>query len=141
VIKSFADKETERLIGGVNPRRSQHQEPIKRQLEERINYKGLWENHGLIFPSSTGTLMSHNTLNSRHFKLPLKKASLPGTRPYDLRQTFATFWLESGEHPKILQEILGHSRIDLTLDTYSHVVPHMQREAMPRFSERFSGSF
>jgi hypothetical protein len=28
VIKSFADKETERLIGGVNPRRSQHQEPI-----------------------------------------------------------------------------------------------------------------
>ena len=48
---------------------------------------------------------------------------------------------ESGEHPKILQEILGHSRIALTLDTYSHVVPHMQREAMQRFGDRFSGSF
>ena len=52
--------------------------------------------------------------------------------------TFATLWLESGEHPKILQEILGHSRISVTLDTYSHVIPHMQREAMSRFGHMFS---
>jgi integrase len=113
----------------------------KRQLEERMKYKGLWEDHGLVFPSSTGTPMSHNNLNRRHFKPLLKKAGLPDIRPYDLRHTFATLWLESGEHPKILQEILGHSRIALTLDTYSHVAPHMQREAMRRFGERFSGSF
>jgi integrase len=113
----------------------------KRQLEERMKYKGLWEDHGLVFPSSTGTPMSHNNLNRRHFKPLLKKASLPDIRPYDLRHTFATLWLEAGEHPKILQEILGHSRIALTLDTYSHVAPHMQREAMRRFGERFSGTF
>ena len=113
----------------------------KRQLEERMKYKGLWEDHGLVFPSSTGTPMSHNNLNRRHFKPLLKKAGLPDIRPYDLRHTFATLWLESGEHPKILQEILGHSRIALTLDTYSHVAPHMQREAMRRFGARFSGSF
>jgi integrase len=85
--------------------------------------------------------MSHNNLNRRHFKPLLKIAGLPDIRPYDLRHTFATLWLESGEHPKILQEILGHSRIALTLDTYSHVVPHMQREAMQRFGDRFSTSF
>jgi len=105
-----------------------------------MKYKGLWEDHGLVFPSSTGTPMSHNNLNRRHFKPLLKIAGLPDIRPYDLRHTFATLWLESGEHPKILQEILGHSRIALTLDTYSHVVPHMQREAMQRFGDRFSGS-
>jgi len=52
--------------------------------------------------------------------------------------TFATLWLESGEHPKILQEILGHSRISVTLDTYSHVIPHMQRDAMGRFGKMFA---
>ena len=58
-------------------------------------------------------------------------------RLYALRHTFATLWLESGEHPKILQEILGHSRIHTTLDVYSHALPHMQREAMERFGARF----
>jgi integrase len=68
----------------------------------------------------------------------LKRAELPNIRLYDLRHTFATLWLESGEHPKILQEILGHSRISVTLDTYSHVIPHLQREAMGRFGRMFS---
>jgi site-specific recombinase XerD len=47
-------------------------------------------------------------------------------------------WLESGEHPKILQEILGHFRISVTLDTYSHLIPHMQRYVMGHFGARFS---
>jgi integrase len=82
----------------------------KRQLEERMKYKGLWEDHNLAFPSSTGTSMSHNNLNRRHFKPLLKKANLPDIRPYDLRHTYATLWLESGEHPKIFKKswvILG----------------------------------
>lgn len=112
----------------------------KRQLEEQVRYVGLQENHGLVFPSKTGTPMSANNLSRRHFKPLLRRAGLPDVRLYDLRHTFATLWLESGEHPKILQEILGHSRISVTLDTYSHVVPHMQREAMGRFGERFSAS-
>jgi integrase len=110
----------------------------KHQLEEQLRYDGLQENHGLVFPSTTGTPMSANNLSRRHFKPLLKRAGLPYVRLYDLRHTFATLWLESGEHPKILQEILGHSRISVTLDTYSHVVPHMQREAMGRFGKQFS---
>jgi site-specific recombinase XerD len=46
--------------------------------------------------------------------------------------------LERGENPKVVQETLGHSRISTTLDTYSHVMPHMQREAMGRFGRMFS---
>jgi integrase len=58
---------------------------------------------------------------------------------YTLRHTFATLWLESGENPKVLQEILGHSRIDVTLNVYSHVLPHIQHDAMGRFGRRFFG--
>ena len=79
--------------------------------------------------------------SSKILPIPSRKIypkRLPDIRLYDLRHTFATLWLESGEHPKILQEILGHSRISVTLDTYSHVIPHMQREAMSRFGHMFS---
>ena len=41
----------------------------------------------------------------------------------------------NGEHPKIVQEILGHAQIALTLDTYSHVLPSMQEGAVGRLGE------
>ena len=102
-----------------------------------MRFAGVWEDHDLVFPSRTGTPMNGNNLSRRHFKPLLRRAGLLDIRLYDLRHTFATLWLESGEPPKILQEILGHSRNSVTLDTYSHVVPHMQREAMGRFGVRF----
>lgn len=45
---------------------------------------------------------------------------------HELRHTFSTLMLENGEHPKIVQEILGHAQFSMTMDTYSHVLPHMQ---------------
>lgn len=64
-----------------------------------------------------------------HFKPTLKRAGLPQTiRFYDLRHTHATLLLRADEHPKKVAERLGHSTITLTMDTYSHVTPTMQRE-------------
>ncbi len=40
-------------------------------------------------------------------------------------------------HPKVVQEILGHSEISMTMDIYSHVLPTMQREAMDRLNQEF----
>lgn len=60
----------------------------------------------------------------------LRKASLPEIRFHDLRHTCATLLLSKGIHPKIVQEILGHSTISITLDTYSHVLPNMQEGAV-----------
>ena len=59
----------------------------------------------------------------------LKRAGLPMIRFHDLRHTAATLLLAQGVHPKIVQERLGHSQISLTLDTYSHILPGMGREA------------
>ncbi len=41
------------------------------------------------------------------------------------RHTVATLLLGKGTHPKIVQELLGHATISITLDTYSHVLPGM----------------
>ena len=50
-------------------------------------------------------------------------------RFHDLRHTCATLLLVKGIHPKVVQELLGHSNIAITLDTYSHVLPGMGDEA------------
>ena len=68
----------------------------------------------------------------RSLKPLLKRAGLKEIRFHDLRHTFATLMLEQGENPKVVQEILGHSQISLTLDTYSHVLPDIQEEAIRR---------
>ena len=70
----------------------------------------------------------------------MRAAGLPKTfRPYDLRHTFATLMLEQGENPKVVQEVLGHSRITHTMDTYSHVSPNIQKEAFGRLGKRLEG--
>src|SRR5829696_5113950 len=117
-----------------------------RYLEERLRYAEIWNAvwqaepryEDLVFPSLSGGPMDRDNLAARHFKPLLKRANLPDIRLYDLRHTFATLWLESGEHPKILQEILGHSRISVTLESYRHVIPHLQRDAMGRFGKMFA---
>ena len=97
----------------------------KRQLEERIQKAGLWEEHGLIFPSEVGTPMSGRNLY-RAYKIRVKRAALPQTlRFHDLRHTCATLLLRQGVNPKFVQELLGHADISLTLNTYSHVLPDM----------------
>jgi integrase len=51
-------------------------------------------------------------------------------RLHDLRHTCATLLLGKGVHPKIVQELLEHATIAITLDTYSHVLPDMQGEVV-----------
>ena len=66
------------------------------------------------------------------FKRLLKVAELPNIRFHDLRHSAATILLGMGIHPKIVQELLGHSSISMTMDVYSHVLPSMQQEAMSK---------
>ena len=53
----------------------------------------------------------------------------PRIRFHDLRHTHPTLLLASGVHPKIASERLGHSKVGITLDLYSHVLPDMQADA------------
>jgi integrase len=95
------------------------------QNEERLRVGSLWQDNGLVFPTTTGTTMSGTNLLGRHFKPLLKRAGLPPIRLHDLRHTCATILLVAGKHPKYVQELLGHASISITLDTYSHVIEGM----------------
>ena len=89
----------------------------KRQVEEQIQKAGFWKDHGLVFPSTVGTPLSHRNV-VRSFKALLKRADLPiGIRLYDLRHTCATLPLNGNVHPKYVQGLLGHAHIAQTLDT------------------------
>ncbi len=105
-----------------------------RQAEERLAAGLFWDDHGLIFPSSVGTPISHRNL-LRQFKSMVKKHNLPPITFHDLRHTCATMLLEGGVNPKVVQERLGHSRISTTMDTYSHVSPDMQKGAAKVISD------
>jgi len=67
----------------------------------------------------------------------LSEAKLPSIRFHDLRHSAATLLLSMGVHPKIVQEILGHSNVGITLNVYSHVLPSMQKDAMDMLHNAF----
>ena len=69
---------------------------------------------------------------THEFQVFLRKYRLQRMRLHDLRHTHATHMLQSGIHPKVAQERLGHSSIGITLDLYSQVLPGMQDEAAQR---------
>ena len=99
-----------------------------RQLEERLAAGPAWKDQGLVFPSTVGTPIEPRNL-TRHFKNVLQSAGLPNIRFHDLRHTAASLLVAQGVHPRVVMEILGHSQISLTMNTYAHVLPEAQREA------------
>ena len=93
-----------------------------------------------VFCDTQGHPLRKSNVVRRSFKPLLRKTGLPDIRFHDLRHTAATLLLTQGVHPKIVQERLGHAQISLTLDTYSHVLPSMQKEAAAKLDDLFAGS-
>jgi integrase len=75
--------------------------------------------------------VSHPRLNEREHERGYRKLPSPAITPrsrHDLRHAHATHMLASGIHPKVASERLGHSKVGITLDLYSHVMPGMQED-------------
>ena len=107
-----------------------------KQAAERLRAGIRYQDYDLVFATDTGQPLESRNLIKRHFKPVLKQAGLRETiRLYDLRHTCATLLLAAGEHPKIVSEMLGHASIQLTLDTYSHVLPDMQQGAVAKLED------
>jgi integrase len=97
------------------------------QLGERVRAES-WIDQDLVFCRPDGRGIESSTV-PYHFHRALQRAELPRVRVHDLRHTAATLLLSGGVHPKVVQDMLGHSTVMLTLDTYSHVSPNMHAEA------------
>ncbi|MFW6047195.1 MAG: tyrosine-type recombinase/integrase [Candidatus Woesearchaeota archaeon] len=112
-------------------------EVLKKVKKEQVEYRLLFgpdynENLNLVFCNETGYPFSPDT-PGRRFKRIAQKINLDNYTLHDLRHSHATLMLKAGVHPKIVQERLGHSSINITLDTYSHVIPSMQKESVDKF--------
>ena len=129
--KTSSSKRTLPLPNKVERALARHAE---RQAEERM--RDDWEDYGLVFPSERGTPMEPRNL-VRHFKSLLERADLPDIRFHDLRHSCATMLIAQGTHPRTVMEILGHSQISVTMNTYGHVMPETQRAAAEALERLF----
>jgi len=105
----------------------------KQQLEKAMMDSTLGEDD-LVFGHPDGTPFVPDTITHVWQKI-LKKSEIKRIRLHDARHTHATVLPAQGVHPKIVQERLGHSSIQMTIDTYSHVLPGLQEAAALRFDE------
>jgi integrase len=110
-----------------------------RQHEARTLLGPEWKETGLVFTTWFGTALEPRNV-VRSFKSILKKAELPDIRFHDLRHTCATLLLVQGVHPRVVMEILGHSQISLTMNTYTHVAPQAQNQAAGLMDDPLSGN-
>lgn len=98
---------------------------------------------GLVLGTLDGE-MRHPERFSRAFVTRVRQAQraipdLPSIRLHDVRHSSATLMLQAGVHPKIVSERLGHAKVSITLDVYSHVVPSLQREAASKLAQLVYG--
>lgn len=91
--------------------------------------RGVHNRRNLVFPSPTGDRLHPSTF-SYQLRTRIEALALPAITPHQMRHTAATLLMESGVPPKVVQEMLGHKTITMTLDTYSHVTLGMQRQAV-----------
>lgn len=90
----------------------------------------------LAFTSQAGTAIEPRNVN-RAFEALLKKAKLRRVKLHDLRHTCASLLLAEGVAPRVVMELLGHSAIAVTMNTYSHVIPALQDESAKRMDALF----
>jgi integrase len=75
------------------------------------------------------------TAITKDFHRKLQNAGLPQRRFHDLRHSCATLLLVQGVAPRVVMDVLGHSQIGLTMNTYSHVIPDLRREAARKMDD------
>jgi integrase len=98
-------------------------------IEQEKTFLGSeYKDHDLVICTSLGTPVIPRHINKvwDHFHA---KIDVPKITFHDLRHTHASLLLKQGTHPKIVSERLGHSSIQMTLDTYTHLLPNMQEAA------------
>ncbi len=107
------------------------------QQRRRMELGVAWCEGDQVIDRGDGAPLHPDTLSSR-WGVFLARAGLPHVRFHDLRHAHATLMLQQGVHPKVVSERLGHASVGITLDTYSHVLPAMQEQAIQAFDELFA---
>lgn len=108
--------------------------------------KDLWANlspqersrSSLVFTSPLGSPFRKSNFQRNVWKKALLKADIPYRKFHSLRHSMASLLLAENVNPKVVQERMGHKNIQITLDTYSHMIPTIQADAARRFDGMFT---
>jgi integrase len=99
------------------------------QAEELLRFGKRLSDDDFVVTQADGSPLRPHSLGQEWVRFLARHSSLPRIRFHDLRHAHATHLLASGIHPKVASERLGHSKVGITLDLYSHVLPNMQADA------------
>ena len=99
-----------------------------RQAEELLRLGTRLSDETFVCAREDGEPLQPNSF-THDWDRKIAQTALPRIRFHDLHHAHATHMLASGVHPKIASERLGHSKIGIMLDLYSHVLPNMQADA------------
>lgn len=91
-----------------------------------------------VFCNEEGGPLDGDNLRHRVFYKILVKAGLRRVRLHDLRHTFASLLIAQGESLAYVRDQLGHASIQLTVDTYGHLIPGANRQAVDRLDDATS---
>lgn len=148
-VKNTDTGEYENIIQSPKTKKGIRVVPIPYHLIDKLNHHrlnqkalklkvaNLYEDNNLVFSNTFGKYLdSGNVL--KKFKKILKDNDIPTRKFHDLRHTYATRLFELGEEPKTVQELLGHSNISITLDTYTHVLDSLKGNAISKLNDLYS---
>ncbi|WP_091347110.1 tyrosine-type recombinase/integrase [Micromonospora rhizosphaerae] len=110
----------------------------RQQAADRLAAWDRWQDHGLVFPSKVGTPRDPDHIDRTWHKVRAA-AGLDWLRLHDLRHACATFLLVFGASPRTVMKVLGHIQIGLTMNTYAHVLPEVERPAVDEAAKQLFG--
>ncbi len=115
-----------------------------KQDEERLWAGSKWKESGYVFTTRVGTPMDARDLLRTYYRVTRPKAkngeeapklAFPAIRFHDLRHSAATILLAQGVSPRYISELLGHSQVSFTMQTYAHVLPEVQKSVATKMDE------
>ncbi|MEP7023921.1 MAG: tyrosine-type recombinase/integrase [Actinomycetota bacterium] len=108
----------------------------RKQAQERLMAGSLWIDHDLVFTTRRGGPIER-TEDWRMWKAILKQAQVRDVRVHDARHSAATLLIEQGVHIRVVQEVLGHTRV--TTERYTHVATLQMKDASDRMEQALWG--
>ncbi|NFG22411.1 site-specific integrase [Clostridium botulinum] len=109
----------------------------KKQVKNRLKLANKYTNNNLVFCDEYGNYLNRDKVTYQYKKL-LKESKIKTRKFHDLRHTYATRLFELGEQARTVQELLGHSDVSVTLNTYTHVLDDMKEKAVSKLDNLFN---
>lgn len=116
--------------------------PLPRRLAEELStHITERKPSALVFTSSRGTPVRQSNFHARHFKPAALRVGVDSrVRFHDLRHSYAAMLIAQGAHPRAIMERMGHSSIQVTLDTYGHLFPELEAHLTDGLDEVYRGA-